>query len=94
MTVLHIEHPVPSFEGWRKAFDADPINRKASGVKSYKLYRSVTNPGYVAIDLMFDNLKDAENTLKKLQALRGQVEGSVMTGPKHQLFEVIAAADV
>jgi len=94
MTVLHIEHPVPDFEGWKKAFDADPINRKSSGVKKYKLYRSATDPSYVAIDLEFDSVQDAENTLKKLKVLWGQVEGVVMTGPKTQLFNVVETAEV
>ena len=94
MTVLHIEHPVPNFEGWKKAFQADPIDRKASGVKKYKLYRSTSNPNYVAIDLEFDSLENAENTLIKLQALWKQVEGSVMTGPKAQIFNVIESEDI
>ena len=94
MTVIHIEHPIPSFEGWKKAFDADPIDRKSSGVKKYKLYRSTSNPNYVAIDLEFDALQNAENTLKKLQVLWGQVEGIVMTGPKAQIFEVIESGEI
>lgn len=32
MTILRIEHGVPSFEGWKKAFDSDPVNRKKMGV--------------------------------------------------------------
>lgn len=94
MTLLHIEHPVPSFEGWKKTFDADPIDRKSSGVKKYRVYRSVSNPGYVAVDLEFDSLQDAENTLKKLQQLWGQVEGTVMTGPKAQIFDIIESVTV
>ena len=94
MTVLHVEHPVPNFEGWKKAFDADPIDRKSSGVKKYRLYRSISNPSYVGIDLEFDNHKDAENTLIKLQALWGKVEGSVMTGPTYQIFNVIESGDI
>ena len=94
MIVIHIEHPVSSFEGWRKAFDADPIDRKSSGVKNYKLYRSTSNPNYVAIDLEFDDLLSAESALKKLQALWNQVEGTVMTGPKAQIFEVVESAKI
>ena len=94
MIVIHIEHPVPSFEGWLKAFAADPIDRKSSGVKSYRLYRSSANPNYVAVELEFDNLTDAENTLKKLQGLWGKVEGTVMTGPKAQIFEIIGSAQL
>ncbi len=94
MKVLHIEHPVPNFESWKKAFAADPINRKASGVRKYKLYRSTSNLNYVAIDLEFDSLQNAESTLQKLQLLWGQVEGIVLTGPKTQIFDVIESADV
>mgnify|MGYP002397686097 CR=1 FL=1 len=94
MTVLHIEHPVPNFEGWKKAFESDPIDRKSSGVKRYKLYRSTSNPNYVAIDLEFDNVENAENTLNKLQVLWGQVEGKVMSGPKAQIFDVIESTDI
>ena len=28
MYILQIEHPVPNYEGWKKAFDSDPVNRK------------------------------------------------------------------
>lgn len=94
MTVIHIEHPVPNFEGWLKAFAADPIDRKSSGVKKYRLYRSSTNSNYVAIELEFDNLPDAEKTLSKLQVLWGKVEGSIMTGPKAHIFEIIESSIV
>ncbi|HMU46929.1 MAG TPA: hypothetical protein PKC72_11200 [Chitinophagaceae bacterium] len=94
MIVLHIEHPVPNFDGWKKAFDADPVDRRSSGVKKYRLYRSASNPNYVAIDLEFDRMEHAENTLKKLSVLWGQVEGTVMTGPKAQIFNVIESGDI
>ena len=94
MIVLHIEHPVPNFEGWKKAFYADPIDRKSSGVRKYRLFRSTENPNYVAIDLEFDNQQTAEATLKKLQAVWGKVEGTVIKGPKAQIYEVIDDTDV
>lgn len=94
MTVIHIEHPVPNFESWKKAFYADPIDRKSSGVKKYRLYQSISNPNYVAIDLEFDILQNAEATLKKLQLMWGQVDGVIINGPKAQIFEVIEQAEV
>lgn len=94
MTVLHIEHPVPSFEGWKKAFDADPMNRKAAGVKRYKVYRSAQEPNHVAIDLEFENKEAAEKMLAALQALWKKVEGSVMTGPQARIFEVIETVEL
>jgi hypothetical protein len=94
MIVLHIEHPIPDFERWKKAFDSDPIDRKSSGVNEYRIYKSVSNPNYVAIDLLFNELKNAEATLKKLEVLWSRVEGSVMTGPKAQIFEILESVKI
>jgi hypothetical protein len=27
MVILQIEHAVPNFDAWKKAFDSDPVNR-------------------------------------------------------------------
>ena len=50
MTILRVQHTVPNFEGWRRAFDSDPIDRKGSGVLRYSVHRSVTDPDLVMID--------------------------------------------
>ncbi len=46
MVILQIEHPVPSFDAWKKAFDSDPVNRKQSGVRRYRVLRPIDNPNY------------------------------------------------
>ena len=94
MTVLHIEHPVPNFDGWKKAFDSDPMNRKNSGVKNYRIYRSVNNPNHVAIDLEFDNFPNAEKMLNTLEVMWRKVEGTVMTNPQARIFEVIETVEL
>ncbi len=94
MIVLHIEHPVPNYEGWKKAFDSDPMNRKKSGVKTYRVYRSVQEPNYVAIDLEFNDYSSAEKMLAALEVMWKKVEGSVITGPKAKLFEVIESIEL
>ena len=88
MIILQIEHPVPNFEGWKKAFDSDPIDRKKSGVKRYKIYRLTNNPDYVIIDLEFDNLNHAQATLTALKNLWSKVEGTVMTNPKTRILDL------
>jgi len=88
MTVLRIEHPIFDYSGWKKAFDSDPIDRKKSGVKSYRIYRPAIDPKYVIIDLLFDSVTDAENTLTALQKLWGKVEGTVMANAKTNILEV------
>lgn len=94
MTVLHIEHPVPNFDGWKKAFDSDPMNRKNAGVKRYRIYRSVNDQNHVAIDLEFADYESAEKMLNALQVLWQKVEGSIMSGPKARLFEVIETIEL
>ncbi len=51
MILLHIEHAVPDFEKWKQAFDSDPVGRKKSGVRTYRVHRAIDNPNYAIIDL-------------------------------------------
>ena len=67
MIILQIEHPVPSFDAWKKAFDSDPVNRKQSGVRRYRVLRPIGNPNYAIIDLEFDSLDQAEGLLASLR---------------------------
>ena len=92
MYILQIEHKVPNFEGWKKAFEADPINRKKSGVIRYRICRPIDDPNYVIIDLDFERLADAENTLALLNKLWAIVEGKVVTNPQTRMLEVVATA--
>jgi hypothetical protein len=89
MLILQIEHPVPDFDAWKKAFDSDPINREQSGVRRYRVSRQVDNPNYVIIDLEFDNLKDAEAVHTVLQKLWNRVEGKVMMNPRSRIIETV-----
>ena len=93
MTVLHIEHKVPNFEGWKKAFDSDPIDRKKSGVRRYRIFRPADDPSYVIIDLEFDTLNEAEAALASLRRLWTQVEGKVMVNPQTRILEIVEAKD-
>jgi hypothetical protein len=88
MIVLQVEHNVSSYEGWKKAFDNDPINRKKSGVKRYLVYQSVEDPKYVVIDLYFDSLDQSLAALKALQQLWTKVQGTVMFNPKARILDI------
>jgi len=94
MTILRIEHQVPSFDGWKKAFDNDPINRKKSGVRAYRIFRPTNDPNYVIVDLEFDDLSSAEATLASLRNLWKQVEGTVMFNPQTRILDVAEAKKV
>jgi hypothetical protein len=88
MIVLQIEHNVSSYDGWKNAFDNDPIDRKKSGVKRYQVYQSVEDPNYVVIDLYFDSLEESAGALNALQKLWAKVQGTVMVNPKARMLNI------
>ena len=94
MIILQVEHSIQSFEGWRKAFESDPVNRKKSGVRSYKIFRPVDDPNYVIIHLEFDNVKEAEDTLTALRNLWVNVEGKVMMNPQSRILDLVEATNM
>ena len=87
MFTLRIQHSVPNFEGWKKAFDSDPIDRRGSGVRQYAVYRSVADQNLVLIDLEFDRLADAEATLARLRELWKGPGAAVMRNPEATILE-------
>ncbi|MDB5227394.1 MAG: hypothetical protein JWN78_1587 [Bacteroidota bacterium] len=89
MVILQIEHSIQNFDAWKQAFEKDPLNRKASGVLSYKIMQPADNEKYLIIWLEFDNLVDAEAMNKKLSNFFKNVETSIMMNPKTQILNIV-----
>ena len=89
MYILRIEHPVPNFEGWKKAFDSDPVGREKSGVRRYQILRAVDDPNYVMIDLEFDTVSQAEALLAAMRVIWGRVEGTIIMAPQARIVELV-----
>jgi len=89
MPTLHIQHSVPNFDGWKRAFESDPMDRKGSGVRRYHVHRAVADPSFVMIDLEFDTLGDAEVMLEKLRQLWAGPGGAVMRNPEAWIVETL-----
>jgi hypothetical protein len=87
--LLRIQHPVPNFEGWKKAFDSDPMDRKGAGVRRFQIHRSVTDPNFVMIDLEFESRVRADEMLKKLRNLWVGPGKAVMQNPEAWIVETI-----
>jgi hypothetical protein len=94
MVVLQIQHKIPDFDRWKKAFYDDPIDRKKSGVRHYRIFRPVDDPNYVIIDLEFYGMEEANSALAALQQLWGQVEGKIMMSPQTRMLNLVEAVDV
>jgi hypothetical protein len=89
MIILQIEHAVPDYSSWKKAFDIDPVDRKQSGVKRHRIFRQTDNPNYIIIELEFDKLNEAKELLAALHGIWKQIEGKIITGPKARIIELV-----
>lgn len=89
MYILRIEHPVPNFDGWKKAFDSDPVGREKSGVRSYRILRPIDDPLYVMIDLELNTLSQAEALLAAMRIVWGRVEGKIIMSPRARIVEAV-----
>ncbi len=94
MIILQIEHPVPNFDAWKKAFDSDPVNRKQSGVRRYRVFRPIDNPNYAIIDLEFDSINEAEDLLAAMREVRRGVQGTIIESPRVRIVEVLESQEL
>jgi hypothetical protein len=94
MAILRIQHAVPNFENWKRAFDSDPMDRKKSGVRRYHVFRSVEDPNFVMIDLELDTVAEAERMLERLRQLWAGPGASVMRNPEAWIVEKIESTTV
>ena len=94
MYVLRIEHPVPDYAGWKRAFDSDPVGRKQMGVRRYRIFRPLDNPNHVMIDLEFDTASQAEALLAAMRIVWGQVEGTIVMDPQSRIVEAVETTEL
>ena len=69
MTTVHIENTVQDFDSWKANFDKYERFRAEQGVQSYRVSRSLTEPGEVLIDLDFRDEAAAQAFLPKLEQI-------------------------
>jgi len=94
MIVLRIEHPVPDFEAWTAAFEADPIGREKGGVRRYRVLRALDDPNYLMVDLEFDSREPADAMRGALEALWGRVQQEGLIGDQQaRIAEVVDARE-
>jgi hypothetical protein len=94
MPTVRIEHAVPNFDQWKRAFDSDPVNRKGSGVRRYRVLRATDDPNYVMIDLDFDSVGEAETFLRAMERVWGGPGKAVMQNPRARVADVVEVKDL
>jgi hypothetical protein len=94
MITLRIEHKIANYDGWKKAFDSDPINRRQSGVKRYRVYRPIDDTNFIIIDLDFDNLEKAQAAQVALMNIFTKIEGTLIFGVQIKIMNVIESKEL
>lgn len=90
MTILQIEHGVRDFDGWKQAFDGDPVGRQQGGVRRYRIMRSVDDPNHVMIDLEFDDHDRADAFRTRLLALWDRAGDNLgLKDPQTRIVEAV-----
>lgn len=89
MPILRIEHPVGDFAAWKRAFDGDPVGRQRSGVRRYRVLRSVDDPNYVMIDLEFDTPEQAGALLDAMRGVWAGPARALISEPRARIAEQV-----
>lgn len=94
MVILHIEHAVPNFDMWKQAFDSDPVNRKQSDVRRYRVMRPVDKPNFAIIELEFDTVSAAEALLAAMRQVWSRVQGTLIEAPQVRITELVESIEL
>ncbi len=96
MTLLQIEHGISDYETWKAAFDRDPIDRRGSGVRSYRVLRPIDDSGYIKVELAFDERDTAEDFLGSLERMweSGAAAPALRGKPRVQLVEEVSSEEL
>jgi len=94
MPTIRIQHVVPDFDRWKRAFEGDPMDRKGSGVTRYQVYRSVNEPNLVMIDLELDTLPQSQAFLERLEQMWAGPGGAVMQNAQALIVDTVESKSV
>ena len=94
MPIVRIEHAVPDFERWKRAFDSDPADRRESGVRRYQVARRHDDPSHVSIDLVFDTMEASEAFLRKMERIWAGPGATVTKDPRARILDLVETAEL
>jgi hypothetical protein len=93
---VRIEHRIHDYAAWRAAFDRDPVNRKQSGVRRYRLFRPVDDPNYILIDLDFDSAGEADAFIAAMRKVwqSPQAAPALLGSPQVRITEEVETTEL
>jgi hypothetical protein len=73
---------------------AIPADRKGSGVRRYRILRSVDDPNVVMIDLEFDSVAEAEGLLDTMRQVWSGPGRTFMRDPRARIAESVETREL
>jgi len=92
MATIKMQHTVADFDGWKKMFDSDPLDRKGNGVLAYRVTRGVADPNLVMVDLEFGDADAAKAFLVRLEALWAGPANAVLSEARGWVVEEVESS--
>lgn len=87
--VVEVSHVVKDYGAWRPLFDADSINRKASGMEKIIVGRGVDNPNNVIVVLKVSDIQKGKDFTASPQLKEVMTKAGVISKPDAEFFHVI-----
>ena len=91
MPTLQLEHRIRDFAMWKAAFDRDPLDRRALGVRRHRVFRPLDDPNYVVVELEFDSDAEAHactDALRELWTSR-RAAPALLGSPRVRIVETV-----
>lgn len=87
--VVQINHAVKEFDSWKKAFDADSVNRKASGLDFIVIGREIGKPNNLTIYLQALDVQKAKEFAGSPRLKEVMAKNGVLSKPLINYLHVI-----
>ncbi len=91
---LRMRYELDDYDAWRRIFDRDPLDRKGSGVRRYRISRDVDNGSAVLVDLDFDTVDEAVAFHGRLRELLADPSIPVMARAETMVIETTETVDL
>jgi hypothetical protein len=91
---LRMRYELDDYDAWRQLFDRDPLDRRGSGVRSYRISRDVDNDAAVLVDLEFGTVDEATAFRARLKDLLSDPATPAMARAETIVTETTESVDL
>jgi heme-degrading monooxygenase HmoA len=94
MPYLLIRHKVSDYSKWKPVFDADGVNRQASGSRGGQLFRNASDPNELVMLFEWDDLEKARQFTQSEDLRQAMQQAGVVDHPDIYFLEEVGHVPV